>query len=87
MKFKDVIVNRAERFSLGVEEESERYFLSFPVRNEFAEYEEYFELTRSQFELFRQDLRAAGTFASACRRREKDELSMVEPGPLRGVAI
>ena len=86
MKFKDLIVNRAERFSLGVEEESGRYFLSVPVRNDFAEYEEYYELTPGQFERFQQDRAAAHAFASACRDRENDALLMVEPGGLRGVA-
>ena len=86
MKFKDLIVNRAERFSLGVEEASGRYFLSVPVRNDFAEYEEYYALTPGQFERFRQDRAAASAFASACRLREHDALLMVQPGGSRGVA-
>ena len=86
MKFKDVLVNKAQRYSLGVEEESGRYFASFPVRNDFAEYEEYYELTRSQFDLFQQDNEAALAFVTECRNRQKDELLIVQPGRLRGVA-
>lgn len=86
MKFKDLIVNRAARFSLGVEEESGRYFLSIPVRNDFVEYEEYYALAPGQFERFQQDCAAAVAFASACRQRENDALLMVEPGSSRGVA-
>lgn len=86
MKFRDVVVNQAERFSIGVEEESGRYFVSFPVRNEFAEYEEYYAITPVQFEQFQQDGAAALDFVSKCRNREKDELLIVQPGRLRGVA-
>lgn len=86
MKFKDVVVNKAERFSIGVEEESGRYFVSFPVRNEFAEYEEYYEITPVQFQQFQQDDAAALAFVTQCRNREKDELLIVQPGRLRGVA-
>ena len=86
MNFKDVVVNKAERFSIGVEEESGRYFVSFPVRNEFAEYEEYYEITPGQFQQFQQDDAAALAFVTQCRNREKDELLIVQPGRLRGVA-
>jgi hypothetical protein len=86
MKFNDVFVNKAERFSIGVEEESGRYYVSFPVRNEFADYEEYYEIDRAQFEHFQQDGAAALAFVTKCRNREKDELLIVKPGRLRGVA-
>lgn len=86
MKFRDVFVSVAERFSIGVEEESGRYCASLPVRNEFAEYEEYYEIDQAQFELFQKDLAAALEFVTACRGREKDELLIVKPGRLRGTA-
>jgi hypothetical protein len=86
MKFNDVFVNKAERFSIGVEEESGRFYVSFPVRNDFAEYEEYYEIDRAQFEQFQRDGAAALAFVSKCRNREKDELLIVKPGRLRGVA-
>lgn len=86
MKFKDVVVNKAERFSIGVEEESGRFYVSFPVRNDFAEYEEYYEIARTRFEQFQQDGAAALAFVSKCRNREKDELLIVKSGRLRGVA-
>jgi hypothetical protein len=86
MKVNDAVVNKAERFSIGVEEESGRFYVSFPVRNEYAEYEEYYEIDRAQFELFQQDGAAALAFVTKCRKREKDELLIVKPGRLRGVA-
>jgi hypothetical protein len=86
MKFRDVFVNAAERFSIGVEEVSGRYYASFPVRSEFAEYEEYYEIDRAQFELFQRDFAPALEFVTACRGREKHELLIVKPGRLRGMA-
>jgi hypothetical protein len=86
MKFKDVLVNKAERYSIGVEEESGRYYVSFPVRNDYADYEEYYEIDRAQFEQFQHDGAAALAFVTKCRNREKDELLIVKPGRLRGVA-
>ncbi len=86
MKFGDVFVNAAERFSIGVEEVSGRFYASFPVRNEFAEYEEYYEIDQAQFDRFQRDLAAALEFVMACRGREKDELLIVKPGRLRGTA-
>ena len=34
MKFHDVAVNKAERFSIGIEEETGRYYVSLPVHND-----------------------------------------------------
>ena len=86
MKFNDVLVSKADRYSIGVEEESGRFYVSFPVRNEYAEYEEYYEIDRAQFELFQRDGAAALAFVTKCRNREKDDLLIVKPGRLRGVA-
>ena len=85
MKFNDVLVNKAERFSIGVEEESGYNYVSFPVRNEFAEYEEYYAIEPAQFELFQRDGAAALAFVTKCRNHEKDELLIVKPGRLRGL--
>ena len=37
MKFKDVAVNRDERYALGIEEESGKYYVSIPVSNGMVE--------------------------------------------------
>ena len=86
MKFHDVAVNKAERFSIGIEEESGRYYVSFPVHNDYVEYEEYYEIDRAQFDRFQQDGAAALAFVAKCRNREKDELLIIKPGRLRGIA-
>jgi len=51
------------------------------------EYEEFYEIDRAQFELFKKDLSAALAFVTRCRYRELDELLIQKPGSRRGTAI
>lgn len=87
MKFKDVLVCREERFSLGIEEDSGRYFLSIPVSNGLVDYEEYYELDQSTFERYRAAPKLALDFVERCRKREEDQRLIVKPGSNRGTAI
>ncbi|TDV58971.1 hypothetical protein [Pseudomonas sp. LP_7_YM] len=87
MEFTDIYFNREERFSLGIEETSGKFYVSFPVRNDMIEYEEYYEIDRAQFDLFQKDLNAALGFVTRCRHRELDELLIQKPGSRRGMAI
>lgn len=87
MKFKDVLVNRAERLSVGREETTGKPYLSIPVSNGLVDYEEYFELSSNEFELFQVDLELASSFAQKCRRHELDERLIIRPGTNRGVAV
>lgn len=80
----DVYVNRADRFSVGVEQESGKYYVAIPVRNDFVDYDEYYEISLDQFTAFRQDPTLALTFAIACRERKEDARLMMKPGRLRG---
>ncbi|KAA0994812.1 hypothetical protein FQ192_11830 [Pseudomonas sp. ANT_J12] len=87
MKFQDIYVNREELFSIGIEETSGRFYVSFPVSNGMVDYEEYYEIDRASFELFQKDIDAAVEFVMKCRRRELDELLIEKPGTNRGSAI
>lgn len=87
MKFKDAFVNQEEFFSLGIEETSGRFYVSFPVSYGMVDYEEYYEINRASFELFQKDTDAAVVFVTKCRRRELDELLIEKPGTNRGSAI
>jgi hypothetical protein len=87
LKFNDVLVSREFRFSLGEEEESGRYYVSIPVSNGLADYEEYYEIDRTAFERYRVDPAAALPFVDRCRNREADELLIVQPGSNRGTAL
>lgn len=85
MKFQDAFVSREMRFSLGVEEESGKYYLSIPVANRMVDYEEYYEIDRAAFERYRTDPTAAEGFLERIRKREADELLILKPGSDRGV--
>ncbi|UVK98731.1 hypothetical protein [Pseudomonas sp. B21-048] len=87
MKFQEALVSREHMFSVGIEQDSGRFYVSIPVSNGMADYEEYYEIDRATFELFRHDPDAALPFVARCRKRELDELLIVQPGTNRGTAI
>lgn len=87
MKFKDVLVDREERFSIGVEEESGHFYLSIPVSNGMVDYEEYYEIDEAAFETYRIDMKAAMNLVLRCRNREADDLLMIQPGKDRGTPV
>jgi len=87
MKFNDNFVSREHMFSLGIEETTGRFYVSFPVGNGMVDYEEYYVIDGPTTELFHKDIGAAVSFVMRCRRRELDELLMVQPGTNRGTAI
>ncbi len=86
MKYEDVYVNREARFAIGRETYFGICYLCFPVRNTFAEYDEYYAVDEAQFQLYQHDLPAALAFADACREHRNDHLLIVPPGRLRGTA-
>lgn len=87
MNFKDLAVSRSLRYSIGVEEDSGRYYLSIPVANSRIDYEEYYEITKKEFDSFRECEVAAAEFVEACRSRRMDHLLLIRPGAERGVPI
>lgn len=84
MKPRDEFFSRAERYSLGTDEESGRRFASLPVSSGAVDYEEYYELTDEQFAQFLAVPTDAVTFIEECRRREHDDLLLQNPGWNRG---
>lgn len=87
MKFADTLVQREERFSLGVEETSGKHYLSIPVGNGLVDYEEYYELDRATYERYLAAPQAALPFVQRCRAREEDARLIVKPGSNRGTAL
>ena len=85
MKPRDEFFSRAERYALGVDEETGSFYASFPVNSSAIGYEEYYELTESQYRLFMTDNALASAFVDECRRHERDELLLEKPGWNRGV--
>lgn len=84
MRFVDLKVWADQRCALGREAESGRLYMSIPVSNRQADYEEYYEIDQDAFERFSKDAEAAAAFAGRCRRHELDHLLIVPPGRDRG---
>ncbi|TWB13079.1 hypothetical protein FBZ89_12146 [Nitrospirillum amazonense] len=86
MKGTDIAVSRDHRFSIGVERDGGRFYLSIPVSNRLVDYEEHYEISQAEFDLYRQDLSTALLLVDQCRRRQADSRLMTPPGADRGVA-
>ena len=87
MKFNDTYFSRDHRYSIGVESESGNYYASIPVSNGIVDYEEYYKLTKDQYDEFLRNRDAAIEFIGACRRRENDSLLLQRPGNNRGIPV
>jgi hypothetical protein len=87
MKFNDVHIFKTDRFSVGVEQESGKFFLSIPVANRLVDYEEYYEIDQATFDQCPANVAELRTLAQRCRLRQNDNCLMVQPGSDRGSAI
>jgi hypothetical protein len=83
----DRFTSIVNKYSLGVESTSGRYYVSIPVSNGLVDYEEYYELSQGQYDDFLRDSAAAIEFVEACRRREHDDLLLQQPGNNRGTPV
>jgi len=86
-RFKDQFFSREHLFSLGRDMLTGRPYLSIPVGNRLADYEEYYEIPEESLGRFEADPIAATEFVEACRARGKDDLLILKPGADRGVPI
>lgn len=68
-RFEDSFISREYRFSLGIDRETGRHYLSTPVSgvNRAAEWEAYFAISEDQFRRFRADPAIADRFTEDCR--------------------
>lgn len=87
MKFTDRHVFAQDRFSIGIEESSGKYYLSIPVANPYVEYEEYYEIDAAQFAACPSNLAELRAIATRCRERKNDARLLVAPGRLRGTPV
>ena len=85
MRMSCVFVDRERRFSLDVDEETGRTFVSIPVRNQTVEYDEWYEVDAQTFSAYRADPALAHDFVDRCKRRELDHLLLLRPGADRGL--
>jgi hypothetical protein len=84
MKFEDSFFSSEKRYSLGQELESGKYYVSIPVSNTKADYEEYYEVSMEFHNAFPSNTKEVEEFVEACRLRQKDSLLLVKPGSDRG---
>ncbi|TDM06079.1 MAG: hypothetical protein C4K60_15590 [Ideonella sp. MAG2] len=87
MTFTDHHVFRSHFFSIGREETSGAGFLSFPVSNQRADYEEHYRISEALFQQIAADPTAGLTFLQECRQRQHDDLLFLKPGTDRGVPV
>lgn len=86
-RFNDTTYSRHYRYALGEDSTNGTKFLSIPVSNRMADYEEYYRLSPDEYETFLSDEPAAVAFANACRRQAHDDRLIEQPGSDRGSSI
>jgi hypothetical protein len=84
MKFAETYVANEDRWWIGQENDSGRYYLAIPVSNRRVDYSESYWITDVQHRQFSDNHDLAFDFAEACRRREHDALLVYQPGTDRG---
>lgn len=84
MKPQDAFFSREDRYSLGLDLESNRHYASLPVSNRMVDYEEYFVLSDVEYANYLANPTAAIAFIDECRRHEHDDRLMQPPGSDRG---
>lgn len=85
MRFQTIYVSRENRYALVRDTRSGSAFLSIPVSNRLADYEEYYALTEDELSRLAADPGAAIAFAGKCGCREMDDRLLLPPGSDRGV--
>ena len=85
-RFQDARIDAQGRFSLGYDRESGSFYLSIPVANRSADYEEHYALSEAEYTSLISDRDLALSFAEQCGLRRRDELLILKPGGDRGVA-
>ena len=84
MKLNTTKVTQKGRYAIGIEEESGKYWLSFPVRSGIFEDIEIYEISASEFELFSENLDKAKDLVDRCRKRLEDARLLEKPITPRG---
>ena len=84
--FRDIHIEKEHRFSIGIDQETGKYYLSIPVANQMVDYEEYYFIDKQLVESFPSNLEEILVLVSKCRNRENDTALIHKPGRDRGVA-
>jgi len=82
MKFNDVSVNKNKRYSLGIEQDSNRYYISINIANGHADYDEYYEISKEELERFLISPDETNELIERCRTSKNDE-KLIHPLSLK----
>lgn len=80
------VIFKKERVSIFYSEEHQNYYLGLPVENGMVEYNEYYEISEKDYDLFctpdgKEELHR---LIAKCRSRQNDDKLLFKPGRLRG---
>jgi hypothetical protein len=70
MKFKSVFINTDKLYSVGIDEETGKYGMAVVV-TWIASYTRYFELTRQEYELHKNDIKKLNDIAESFLKLQK----------------
>jgi hypothetical protein len=84
MKFRNLCISKPHRFAIGIEDVSGKHYISIPVSNQLVDYEEYYEISDTEFKLFEKSLDEARALADRCKKRLEDVRLLQKPGKMRG---
>jgi hypothetical protein len=84
MNFVTIFLNKTERFSIDLETKFQKISVTIPVSNGLAEYEEFYEISEGELELFTNDDTLLKSFVHDCKNRKNDDRLLYKPGRLRG---
>lgn len=87
MEFVDKYAFREERFSIGRELTTGRCYISIPVSNGIADYEEFYEIEEKLLSECPENMEHLCLLAHLCRRQQNDDRLIIKPGTKRGIAV
>ena len=80
MEFKKLFVdNELNFFEIGLEKNSNCYYLAFMVSNHLIDYYEYYVISNAEYESFIQDEFSIIPILERCRKRKEDERMIFYP--------
>ena len=84
MRFETIHCSREHRYALERDTETGKPVFSIPVRNQYAEYEEYYDISEAELEHLLANENKAVMFAKQCGQRMHDLRLILRPGLERG---
>ncbi|WP_151965876.1 hypothetical protein [Acinetobacter soli] len=80
MEFKKLFVdNKLNFFEIGLEKNSNTYYLAFMVSNHLIDYYEYYAISNAEYDNFIQNELSIIPILERCRKRKEDERMIFYP--------